>query len=210
MKTILHVQSSPRGDESFSIRAAREFLAAVGKKHPEAKVQTLDLFSADIPSFTAPQAEAKYAVMAGEAPRDEAGRAWKRVIRVIDQFKSAELIVLSAPMWNFSIPYRLKDYIDVIVQPGLTFAYSPEKGYSGLVSGRPAVLILARGGDYSPGSGGEAFDMQKPYLEAILRFMGFSDVRTIVIQPTLMSGPEAAGRKLHEAVAAAKALAAEL
>lgn len=210
MKTILHVQSSPRGQESFSIRAAREFLAALQERHPNAKAETLDLFAADIPAFTAPETKAKYAVLSGQQPKDAAGRAWKRVIQAVERFKSADLIAISAPMWNFSIPHRLKDYIDVIVQPALTFSYSPQSGYTGLVTGKPAVLILARGGDYSPGSGAEALDMQKPYLEAILRFIGFTDVRSIIVQPTLMAGPEVARQKLDQAIAEAKALAAEL
>jgi FMN-dependent NADH-azoreductase len=209
MAKVLHVQSSPRGNDSYSIRLAREFLAAYQHKHPDDRIETLDLFAADIPVFNAPHAKAKYAVLGGAEPEDEAERAWKRVIDAIDRFKSADLFVISAPMWNFSIPHRLKDYIDVIVQPGLTFSFSPEEGYKGLLTGRKAVLILARGGDYSeaPAAG---MDMQKPYLEAILGFMGITDVRTVIVQPTLMAGPDLANEKFAQAVAEAKSLAAEL
>lgn len=210
MARVLHIQSSPRGGESFSIRLAGEFLAAYRQAHPHDTIETLDLFAVDIPVFTAPQAKAKYAVLAGETPMDEAGRAWKEVIEAIDHLKSADLIVISAPMWNFSIPHRLKAYIDVIVQPGLTFSYSPQEGYAGLLTGKKAVLLLARGGDYSPGSGAEQLDMQKPYLEHILAFMGIADIRTIIVQPTLMGGPEVAEETLAQAVAEARALAAKL
>lgn len=209
MAKVLHIQSSPRGDGSYSIRVAREFLAAYQQKHPGDTIETLDLFAADIPVFAAPHAEAKYAVLGGAEPRDEAERAWKRVIDAIDHFKSAELIVISAPMWNFSIPHRLKDYIDVIVQPGLTFSFSPEEGYAGLVTGKKAVLILARGGDYSEASAAR-MDMQKPYLETILAFMGITDVRTIIVQPTLMGGLDLAEERIAQSIAQAKALAAEL
>ncbi len=210
MPNLLHIQSSPRGDESFSIRVARAFLAAYRRRHGDAEIDTLDLFTADIPVFAAPHAEAKYAVLSGAEPRDEAGREWKRVMDAVERFKSAGLVVISAPMWNFSIPHRLKGYIDVIVQPGLTFSYTPEAGNSGLVTGRPAVLILARGGDYSPAGGSEHLDMQRPYLEAILKFMGFTDVRCIVVEPTAAGGPEMARRKLNDALAEAEDLAAKL
>ena len=145
--------------------------------------------------------------MAGQEPRDEAARAWKRVVRVIDHFKAADKIVIAAPMWNFSIPYQLKRYIDVIVQPGLTFTYSPAEGYRGLVTGRPAMLILARGGEYPAGSETAAYDMQRPYLELILRFIGFERINTILVEPTLMQGPEVAERKVEEAIARAEAAA---
>ncbi len=210
MAKVLHIQSSPRGEQSYSIRLSRAFLEAYRAAHPQDTVETLDLFQAEIPVFKAPEAKAKYAVLSGQKPAGEAQRAWKAVIDVIDRFKSADLIVISSPMWNFSVPHRLKDYIDVIVQPGLTFSYSAESGYVGLVTGRTAVLLLARGGDYSAASGAEQMDMQKPYLELILKFIGFTDIRSVVVEPTLMAGPEAARQKLAEAQAKAKALAGQL
>jgi len=207
MGALLHIQASPRGDRSASTRVARAFLARYGQAHPDDMIETLDLFSGEIPEFEAPEAAAKYGVMAGQEPRDEAARAWKRVVRVIDHFKAADKIVIAAPMWNFSIPYQLKRYIDVIVQPGLTFTYSPAEGYRGLVTGRPAMLILARGGEYPAGSETAAYDMQRPYLELILRFIGFERINTILVEPTLMQGPEVAERKVEEAIARAEAAA---
>ena len=116
-------------------------------------------------------------------------------------------------MWNFGVPYRLKQYIDVIVQPSLTVAFSPEKGYTGLVTGKPLMLILARGGAYPAGNPIETFDFQEPYLRCIFGFIGFTDIRTIYIQGT-MQGPEqveAATRKATaEAINAAKEFAGEV
>jgi FMN-dependent NADH-azoreductase len=207
MARVLHVQGSPRGDASFSARAAAAFLKAYLETHDGGEAETLDLFAADLPGFDAPAAEAKYQVMAGQEPADEAARAWKRVVRAVDQLKAADVLLISAPMWNFGIPYRLKQWLDVIVQPGLTFSWSPEQGYRGLVTGRPAVLVLARGGDYSPGSGRVKYDMQKPYLDAIVRFIGFTGVHAIIIEPTLQGGPEVARQKLDQAIAQATELA---
>jgi FMN-dependent NADH-azoreductase len=98
----------------------------------------------------------------------------------------------------------LKKYIDILVQPGLTFTYSPAEGYKGLVTGKPALLVLARGGAYGPGTGAESLDLQKPYLETILRFIGFTEIDTILVEPTLMGGREAAAEKLAAAIAAAR------
>ena len=61
-------------------------------------------------------------------------------------FKSADKYLVSLPMWNFSIPYKLKQYIDLLVHRGLTFSFTPEGGYKGLVTGKPLVAVYARGG----------------------------------------------------------------
>jgi len=210
MPRVLHVQASPRGWGSFSTRAAQAFLEAYRRKHPGTGVDLLDLFAADLPEFNAPQAAAKYAVLSGQEPADDAARAWKRIIEITEHFKSADMYVLSCPMWNFAIPYRLKQYIDIIVQPGLTFSYSPQEGYKGLVTGKPAVLILARGGEYGPGNASQTFDFQGTYLEAVLGFIGFTDIRPVIVEPTLAGGPDAAEKALQRAIQAAKALADSL
>jgi FMN-dependent NADH-azoreductase len=213
MANVLHIIASPRV-ESYSARVAKAFLDSYRQTRPEDRIEVLDLYKTDIPPFTAPQAKAKYAVMAGQAPKSEAEAAWQPVIKTIDHFKGFDKYVLSSPMWNFSIPYRLKQYIDVIVQPSLTVSYSPEKGYTGLVSGRPLMLILSRGGAYQEGNPCETYDFQESYLRCIFGFIGFTDIRAIRIQGTLQSKPEqldADTRKaLAEATAAAQEFAGEL
>jgi len=110
-------------------------------------------------------------------------------------------------MWNFSIPYRLKQYIDLIVQPGYTFSYSQDKGYEGLVVGKPMLPIYARGGQYPAGTEAEVFDLQTKYIELIFRFVGFEDIRSIVVEPTLLGGPDVAEVKRQEAIDKAKEMA---
>ena len=151
MSKLLHILASPRV-ESYSTRVAKAFLDAYRRARRDDQIETLDLFQADIPPFYAPQAKAKYAVMGGQTPRDEAEAAWKPIVNAINHFKGFDKYVLSSPMWNFGVPYRLKQYVNVIVQPSLTVAFSPEKGYTGLVTGRPLLLILARGGVYKTGN----------------------------------------------------------
>jgi FMN-dependent NADH-azoreductase len=204
MPKVLHVKASPRGMSSDSTKVAEAFLEAFLKAHRNFGVEELDLFRKDLPPFEAPAAAAKYAVFGGGQPRGPDALAWKAVIEVVDHFKSADVLVISSPMWNFGIPYRLKHYLDLLVQPGLTFSYGPE-GYKGLVTSRLAVLILSRGGSYPAG---DAMDFQRPYLETILRFVGFSDIRTVLIEPTLSGAdakPIVAG-----AMAAARELAARI
>src|SRR5208282_1338964 len=116
---LLHIQASPRGDRSASITAATEFLAAYRAKNPGDTVETLDLWKADLPPFDGETINAKYSVMGGHAPTGAQQEAWAAVIRIADHFKSADKFVFSLPMWNFGIPYRLKHYIDLLVQPGL-------------------------------------------------------------------------------------------
>ena len=205
MPKLLHIKASPR-TESYSTQAAETFIEAFLKGHRDYGSETLDVFRADVPVFQAPQAAAKYAVLGGREPTGPAEQAWKVVIDAIAHFKTADFLVISSPMWNFHIPYRLKQYIDVIVQPGLTFSYSPTEGYKGLVTGRPAVLVLARGGTYASGSATEGYDMQKSYLDGILRFIGFADIRALIVEPTL-AGDETAALALAAAKTQAIALA---
>jgi FMN-dependent NADH-azoreductase len=110
-------------------------------------------------------------------------------------------------MWNFGIPYRLKQYLDIIIQPTYTFSFSPQEGYKGLVTGKPVFIAYSRGGAYASGSGGEAFDLQTKYLELALGFIGLKDIRTVIVEPTLMGGPEVAKAKREDAIAKARELA---
>jgi FMN-dependent NADH-azoreductase len=205
MSKLLHILASPRV-ESYSTRVAKAFLDAYRRARRDDQIETLDLFQADIPPFYAPQAKAKYAVMGGQTPRDEAEAAWKPIVNAINHFKGFDKYVLSSPMWNFGVPYRLKQYVDVIVQPSLTVAFSPEKGYTGLVTGRPLLLILARGGVYKTGNPLETFDFQETYLRSIFGFIGFTDIRTIYIQGTAQK-PEQVEADARKAVAEASSAA---
>ena len=208
MASLLHIVASPR-NESYSTRLAQAFLDVYENIQPKDHIETLDVFRDDIPLFDAPAAKAKYAVMNGQTPKDENEAAWQPAIEAINHFKSFDKYVLSSPMWNFGIPYRLKQYIDVIVQPSLTFAYSPEKGYTGLVTGRPMMLLLARGGVYNSGNPLETFDFQESYLRAIFGFIGFTDIRAVTIQGTQQNKHEQVEDDMQKAVVAVQDAAKE-
>jgi FMN-dependent NADH-azoreductase len=210
MSKVLYIQSSPIKQISYSIKAADAFIEQYRIKNPEDEIVILNVFDAQLPAFDGPAASAKYAIMHGKAHSQEQKQIWKKIESIIEQFTSADKYVLAVAMWNFSIPYKLKQYIDVLVQPGYTFTYSDQKGYQGLVKGKPAAVFYARGGQYPKGSAFEPYDLQSKYIELILRFIGFEDIQTITIEPTLMAGEKTAQEKLRQAIEQAKELAANL
>jgi FMN-dependent NADH-azoreductase len=199
MSKVLHIQSSPRGDRSASITVARQFIADYQATHPGDTVETLDLWAVSLPEFDGPTQESKYVLMSGQKFTPEQERAWGNIVRVAEHFKSFDKYVFSVPMWNFSIPYKLKHWIDVITQPGLAFSFSPETGYSGLVTGKTAVAIYARGGSYGPGTGAEGYDSQTSYLKQVLGFIGITDLREILVESTGMAKDEAVANGIAKA-----------
>ena len=95
----------------------------------------------------------------------------------------------------------------LLVQPGLTFSYSPAAGYSGLVKGKKAAAVYARGGAYGPGTGAEGYDLQSKTLSGILGFIGITDLTNIFVEPTLSAPAEseaAVQKAKDQAVATAK------
>jgi FMN-dependent NADH-azoreductase len=209
MAKVLYIKASPRTGRSHSLAVAQAFLEAYRELHLGDEVLTLDLFAVDLSPFDGLLINAKYNIMHGRPHTPEEAAAWRVVEDYIGQFKSADKYVLATPMWNFSIPYRLKQYIDIIVQPTYTFSYTPEEGYNGLVTGKPIFIAGARGGNYPAGTSAADFDLQIPYLKVILGFIGFTDIRTVLIEPTVEAGPEVAQARRREAVAKAREMARE-
>ena len=208
MASLLYIKASPRGVRSHSLAVADAFVEAYRAAHPGDQVKVLDIFKADLPAFDGLAVQAKYTILHGQKHAPEELQAWKAVEAVIAEFKAADKYVLAVPMWNFGIPYRLKQYLDLLIQPGYTFFFDPEKGYTGLVTGKPVFVAYARGGEYPEGTPGEAYDFQKRYLELALGFIGFTDIKSVVVEPTLMGGPDVAAARQAAAIAKAKALAA--
>ncbi len=207
MSKLLYIQASPRIPRSHSIAVADAFVGSYEQGHADDEIVTLNLFEASIPNFDGLAVRAKYTIIHGQPHSKEELEAWKNVERVIEQFTSADKYVLAVPMWNFSIPYRFKQYIDILVQPGYTFSYSQDKGYEGLVVGKPLLAVYARGGEYPAGGDAEAFDFQTRYVELIFGFMGFKNIRSVVVEPTLQGGPDVAKTRVREAIDRAKEMA---
>lgn len=207
MANVLYIKASPRGDRSHSVAVAEAFLDAYHRIHPEDRVTTLDVFRDELPAFDFEAVSAKYKIMHGQDHSEHDREVWEGVVSVIGQFQAADKYVLATPMWNFSIPYRLKQYLDILVQPGLTFTMTEDGQQQGLVKDKPVFLALARGGAYPAGTEKEGFDFQKPYLEAILGFIGLTDIRSVIVEPTLMEGPQAAAKCKAAALTQAREMA---
>ena len=185
MAKLLYVEASPRKKRSSSIAVAKLFLDQYKASHPNDEVIFVDLWKKELPPFDGDVIDAKYAIMHGKPHTEQQVKAWKKVEETIEEFKNADKYVFSLPMWNFGIPYKLKHYIDVLVQPGYTFEVTPEGSYKGLVLNKKIVLIYSRGGAYGAETGAQNLDLQRPYMETILGFIGFKNFESILIEPTL-------------------------
>ena len=206
MARLLYVEASPRKERSASIAVAKAFVEEYRITHAGDEIDTLDLWGMTLPEFNGEVIDAKYAILHGQPQTPGQKEAWRAVEKVIERFKGADKYLFSLPMWNFGIPYKLKQYIDVLVQPTYTFSFSPKEGYKGLVIGKKAAVVYARGGAYPAGSEGEGSDLQKKYMELILGFIGFTDITPIVIEPTLAK-PESVETTKAEAAAKARSAA---
>ena len=104
MPKLLHIEASPRKERSHSIEIARVFLDSYREAHPTDEVETLDIWSADLPRLDGPALDAKYAAVNGLMHTPEQAESWSRIAELADHFKSASKYLLSLPMWNFGVP----------------------------------------------------------------------------------------------------------
>ena len=145
MIRILHIEASPRGADSKSSEIARAHIDALRQQHPEAAVDELNLWRESLPEFDGNSAAAKMTFF-GIGTLDGAKRtAWDRIVEVAERFRSADHYVISTPMWNGGVPYRLKLYIDILTQPGVLFGFDPKTGYFGLLKDKSATIVCTSG-----------------------------------------------------------------
>jgi FMN-dependent NADH-azoreductase len=204
MNKLLYIKASPMGALSYSTTVADEFIAEYIKTNPEVSVEKVDVFKDDLPEFNFEAASAKYKIMHGKEHTEKDKEIWNRILGVIEQFKSADIYVFAVPMWNFSIPYRLKQYLDIIIQPGQTFGLKDDGHYMELVKSKKVFVAYARSGEYPKGSEREAMDMQTKYFNFILGFLGFTDITSVIIEPTIYGGKELAQERKKAAIEKAR------
>jgi FMN-dependent NADH-azoreductase len=193
---LFHLRCSPR-PTSESSAGADIFVTRFRQIRPGWDIDVMDIWRETLPEFEGDTLEAKYARLGG---RDFSGAerdAFAVLERMAMRFALADRVLISTPMWNFAIPYKLKQWFDLIVQPGLTFRFDPAQGYLPLLKNRPTVVILASGSDFVTGMNRGRIDMASPYLREVLRFIGVSDVRFALIGPT--AGPAEPARLAREA-----------
>jgi len=187
---LLHVDSSILGAQSTSRQLTAEIVQNWLETQPDTTVEYLDL-ATDAPShFSADALGIKVGAQADptEAQRFENGVSE----RLVAQFLAADVIVIGAPFYNFSIPTQLKAWIDRLAQAGRTFKYT-EQGPVGLAGGKTVIVASTRGGAYSTSEGGQAMEHQESYLKVIFGFFGISDVRIVRAEGLAMGeAPKAA------------------
>jgi FMN-dependent NADH-azoreductase len=185
MTRLLHLSASPRGDASESLAIAARFLDAVRDARPEVDIDTFDLWDGTLPQFGPAAAGAKMAVFAGQSPTGEHAAAWQAAKDTFDRFDAADEYLFTVPMWNHGVPYILKQFIDVVSQPGMVFGFDPVTGYTGLLTGKKAAVIYTSAvyGPGRPPSFGD--DFQAPYVHSWLRWTGITDITSLEFRPNL-------------------------
>jgi FMN-dependent NADH-azoreductase len=180
---LLHIVATPRDQKSNTLRVANAFIQALTAKHPDLSVEVIDLFNQDLPAVAGANIDTKYSLTLGQPIDKHHQESWRQIELEIQRFMGADLVVISAPMWNFSIPYALKYYIDALVQPGYLYKYNEMGRPVPLVHGKKMVCITSRGGDYSPQSPLHVYDFQEPYLRTIFGFVGIVDLHFVNAEP---------------------------
>ena len=197
---INYIECSPRGERSHSTKIAQAYIEQAKKNIEDLELNHINPWSLNLPEFNGEMLNAKYSVIRGDNPSDDEVSAWSNVKNIFDEFNDADHYLFSVPMWNFNIPYKLKHYIDIVTQPGMSWSYTPEDGYKGLMTDKTATIIYATGDGYSEGTGFESFDMQKPYVNLWLTFLGFKQIEKVVIDRTLFDAETAEKNALDVAL----------
>ncbi len=198
MSKLLHIDSSILGGNSVSRQLTAQIVASWRAAHPATQVTYLDL-AVDTPSHLSAESLG-FRMPAGTATLSETAQRENAISEaLVSQFLAADVVVIGAPLYNFSIPTQLKAWIDRIAQAGRTFTYT-DKGPVGLAGGKTIIVASTRGGMYSTSDAGNAMEHQESYLKTIFGFFGVTDVRFV----------RAEGLAMGEAGKAAALASAEL
>jgi FMN-dependent NADH-azoreductase len=194
---LLHVDSSILGKNSVSRQLTAEIVAQWRNSHPDTEVDYLDL-ALNAPShFSADTMGIKTGLQAEPTAAQRSENALSE--QLVSQFLASDVIVVGAPLYNFTIPTQLKAWIDRLAQVGRTFKYT-DKGPVGLATGKTVIVASTRGGLYSTSERGQAMEHQESFLKVVFGFLGITDVRFVRAEGVSMGeAPKAA------ALAAARA-----
>lgn len=159
---ILHIDSSILGDHSTTRQLTAAITARLQAAAPGAQVVYRDLVAAPLPQFTAAPGAADAAALA----------------TALDQLLAADVIVIGAPLYNFSIPSQLKSWLDALAVPGKTFSYGAN-GPEGLLGSKRVIVASARGGVYAAGTPMASLDHQEAYLKSFFGFLGVTQLEIV-------------------------------
>ncbi|RAU92267.1 FMN-dependent NADH-azoreductase [Paenibacillus sp. YN15] len=210
MSTLLYITAHPLDHQaSYSLAVGKAFIDAYREAHPQDNIVHLDLYKLGIPYIDA-DVFSGWGQLRSGAAFDKLSDAEKSKIaklnELVDQFVAADKYVFVTPLWNLSSPPVLKAYIDAICIAGKTFKYT-ETGPVGLLNGKLALHIQARGGMYSEGPAA-ALESGHSYLVKILNFMGVTQVDAIFVEG-MSAFPDKAEDIKQKAIAQAKEKAAQ-
>ncbi|MGE8214892.1 MAG: FMN-dependent NADH-azoreductase [Stenotrophomonas maltophilia] len=200
---LLHVDTSILDDQSASRQLSRAIVQRLRDSRDGTTVTTYDLVADPVGHLTA----AEFFAFQGVVPdAHDAQQAVTRNAAILNDFLSADVIVIGAPMYNFALPSQLRAWLDRLAVPGRTFRYTAN-GVEGLAAGKRVVVASTRGGLYGEGTPMAALDHQETYLRGFFSFLGVTDI-TFVRAEGLAFGPEARTAALAAALAEAQQLAA--
>jgi FMN-dependent NADH-azoreductase len=192
---LLHIDSGILGTASVSRQLSANAVAEWRVQHPNTEVVYRDLVAQPLTHLAGDQLFAAAADPGQQSPEMRSILAESE--RVLREFLDADIVVIGAPMYNFSIPSQLKAWIDRIAIKGKTFAYT-EYGPKGLAGDKTVIIASARGGFYGEASPVAAWDHQEAYLKAVFGFLGVTDIRFLRAEGLNVS-PEQKNKAIHEA-----------
>jgi FMN-dependent NADH-azoreductase len=203
---LLHIDSSPLGGNSVSRELTRRIVTQWKATHSHTHVEHLDLALNAPNHLNADSLGFRFGV--GAEGLSEVQRRENEISeRLVSQFMAADVIVVGAPLYNFSVPTQLKAWIDRVAQAGRTFKYT-EKGPVGLAAGKTVIVASSRGGMYAGNPMMEALEHQESYLKTVFGFFGVTDIRFVRAEGMAM-GEDAKAKAFASADAAIKTAVAE-
>lgn len=186
MSRVLALKSSILGDYSQSTKLVEEFIKNVDQD----KLTVRDLAANPLPVLD-------FSVATALRATEDLSQDQQAIVdlsdTLIEEIKAADTLVIAAPMYNFTIPTQLKNWIDLIARAGVTFTYT-ENGVKGLIEGKKAIVVTTRGGIHKDA----ATDSMTPYLRTVLGFVGITDVEFVYAE-ALNMGDDAAAKGISEA-----------
>lgn len=198
---LLHVDASILGESSVSRQLSAAVVERLRQAHPEMAVTYYDLGAEPIAHLTGAHLAATRGAFAENASL-QADVA--RGQQALEDFLSADIVVVGAPMYNFSVSSQLKAWIDRLAVAGKTFRYTPS-GVQGLAGGKKVIVASSRGGFYGPDKPTAFLDHQETYLRGIFGFFGITDITFVRAE-----GVNVSAEQRTSAIAAATAEAAAL
>ncbi len=181
MTRLLRIDASARSEDSVS-RQIADYFAARFSVAPGNAIAIRDLVTAPIPHIANVTIKGYYTPPGQLSVQMKAATALSDLL--IHELREADMLLISTPMYNFSIPSALKAWIDQIVRIGQTFSYDG-KSFTGMLPGKRAVVVVAYGaGGYTNGGGFAVANFVEPYLRFLLNFLGIADVTFISVEQT--------------------------